>query len=181
MNRHARMMRSRRVSQKDAAYEVMEEAYLKASANGTLPAHARQIMYQARGYIQDRTGRQLDDAYFTQTLLPDYISEHDVDWDVVSDDRGHFHEPHTSRSIGLGTLAVRDYLGGLCAPAGAEIGLRPISVATHGPQAAVWDVLFIEKEGFIPLFKSVALSERYDLGSHVDQRAISRSVSLPSR
>ena len=57
INRHARMMRSRRVSQKDAAYEVMEEAYLKASANGTLPAHARQIMYQARGYIQERTGR----------------------------------------------------------------------------------------------------------------------------
>ena len=30
-----------------------------------------------------------------------------------------------------------------------EIGLRPISVATHGPQARFRDVLFIEKEGFI--------------------------------
>ena len=143
------MSRSRRVSQKDAAYEVMEEAYLKASANGTLPAHARQIMYQARRHIQERTGKQLDDAYFTQTLLPDYISEHQVDWDVVSDDRGHFHEPHTSRSIGLGTLAVRDYLGDLCAPEVSEIGLRPVSVATHGPQGRFGGVLFIEKEGFI--------------------------------
>ena len=66
MNRHARMTRSRRVSLKDAAYEVMEAAYLKASANGTLPAHARQIMYQARPGIQERTGQKLKDAYFTR-------------------------------------------------------------------------------------------------------------------
>ena len=86
-----------------------------------------------------------------------------VDWDVVSDARGHFHEPHTSRSFGLGTLAVRDYLGSMRAPEVSEIGLRPISVATHGPQGRFGAVLFIEKEGFIPLFESVALAKRYDL------------------
>ena len=36
------------VSIKEAAWAVMEEAYLKASAGGTLPANARQIMYAAR-------------------------------------------------------------------------------------------------------------------------------------
>ena len=163
MNRHARLTRSRRVSLKDAAYEVMKEAYLKASANDTLPAHARQIMYQARGYIQERTGRPLDDAYFTQTLLPEYMSDHRVDWDVVSDARGHFHEPHTSCSFGLGTLAVRDYLEQMRDPELSEIALHPPSVITHGPRGRFGAVLFIEKEGFKPLFESVELARRYDL------------------
>ena len=51
----------------------MEEAYLKASAEGTLPAHARQIMYQARAASRSAPGEQLDDAYFTQNLLPSYM------------------------------------------------------------------------------------------------------------
>ena len=50
--------REEKVTDKDAAYAVMEAAYLKASANGTLPAKARQIMYAARGEIQERTGRR---------------------------------------------------------------------------------------------------------------------------
>ena len=70
--------RSRKVSFKDAAAEIMEEAYLQASANDTLPANARQIMYAARDHIQERTGKQLNDNYFTQTLLPDYIGEHEA-------------------------------------------------------------------------------------------------------
>ena len=51
---------------------------MKASANGTLPANARQIMYAARPYIQANADRPLGsrfDQYFTQTLLPDYIEE----------------------------------------------------------------------------------------------------------
>src|SRR5262245_66179932 len=75
-----------RYTVKDAAWDVMERAYLQASANDTLPATARQVMYAARPQIQKDTGRQLDDQYFTQTLLPDYIEEHGVDWDVVFDD-----------------------------------------------------------------------------------------------
>ncbi len=70
---------------KDAAWDVMEDAYLKASGGGTLPAHARQVMYAARPTIQERTGKTLPDQYFTQTLLPDYINEHGeaTRWDVV--------------------------------------------------------------------------------------------------
>ena len=33
-----------------------------------------------------------------------------ADWDIAWDDRGHFREPHTGRAIGLGTLALQDYL-----------------------------------------------------------------------
>jgi hypothetical protein len=63
-----------RVTTKDAAWQVMRQAYLKASNNGRLPAKPRQIMYAARPAILKLTGKEaLNDTYFTQTLLPDYI------------------------------------------------------------------------------------------------------------
>ena len=77
------MTRERGVSFKEAAGEIMESAYLKVSGNGEYPANARQIMYAARPHIQKVTGRELNADYFTQTLLPDYLTETGVDWDVV--------------------------------------------------------------------------------------------------
>lgn len=94
------MVRTRKATIKDVAYEVMEQAYLKASGGGTLPALARQVMYAARPIIQEKTGKILNDQYFTQGLLPDYIEEHGCDdWNVVFDARGHFHEPHTGKGF----------------------------------------------------------------------------------
>jgi hypothetical protein len=92
------LVRSRRETEKDVAWEVMEAAYRFVSGPDGLPAGARQIMYAARGEIQERTGKTLDDAYFTQTLLPDYIKEHPeaADWNVTFDARGHLTEPHTN-------------------------------------------------------------------------------------
>lgn len=165
MNRSARLIRaSDYYNFKSAAFEVMEEAYLKASANGTLPASARQVMYQARPFIQDKMGGQpLKDQYFCQQLLPDYMEEYDVDWDIVYDDRGHFFEPHTERSFGLGTISVRDYLANVEPPKFDEPGFAAGKVRTHGPGGCFSAVLFIEKEGFLPLFEKVQLAERYDL------------------
>jgi hypothetical protein len=61
----------------DAAWQVMPHAYRIASTGGTLPANARQIMYAARADILKLTGKAtLDDHYFTQRLLPDYVEEH---------------------------------------------------------------------------------------------------------
>src|SRR5262249_7358613 len=109
--RAARMRSERKTSQKEAAWKVMEEAYLAASSNGRLPTTARQVFYKARPKIMAMTdNRPLMSQYFTQVLLPDYIEEHGVAWDVVFDARGHFEEPHTNRQIGLGTLEVRNYL-----------------------------------------------------------------------
>src|SRR6266478_6553379 len=108
-NRRAKLIRrSDYYNFKSAAFEVMHKAYMAASANGTLPASARQVMYQARPFIQEKMGGQpLNDQYFCQQLLPDYMQQYDdVDWDIVYDDRGHFFEPHTERSFGLGTISV---------------------------------------------------------------------------
>jgi hypothetical protein len=109
--RHDALVRSRRRTIKEVAYEVMGSAYLKASTNDTLPAQSRQVMYAARPDVQDATGKALDDQYFCQVLLPNYITEYGrEDWDVVFDARGHFTEPHTGLIVPLGTIDVRRYI-----------------------------------------------------------------------
>jgi hypothetical protein len=127
-------------------------------------------MYAARLSILAQTdAEQLDDDYFTQTLLPDYMSEHPgktASWDVVFDARGHFAEPHTDLMIPLGTLNVRDYIAEIRAhdigELFAQLGELQI-FTTSGPQHCFGAILFIEKEGFLPLFQRVKLAERYDL------------------
>jgi hypothetical protein len=121
---------------------------LKASGNGQYPANARQLMYAARPHIQKVTGKQLDDNYFTQTLLPDYLQENDVDWDVAYDARGHFSEPHGGSSFGIGTLDVRSYLAGFHLPSFVDAGVSQGKVETSGPSGNFGAVAFIEKEGF---------------------------------
>jgi DNA topoisomerase VI subunit B len=161
--REDRMMRSGKITVKDAANEVMEQAWLTASSDGTLPASARQVMYAARPAIQAATGKQLDDQYFTQTLLPNYMAENDVDWNVTFDNRGQFIEPHTNRVVGLGTLAVRRYLQGIGEPIVDDATLQDARVLTSGPIGNFGAVLFIEKEGFTPLLQQVQLAERFDI------------------
>ena len=156
---------------KDAAWGVMTEAYLKASADGTLPAHARQIMYAARPHIQRDADRRIGkgfDQYFTQTLLPDYMRDHPTEtegWNVVFDARGHFHEPHTDIEVPLGTLQVRDHLTQIRrhTVAGLNFNIWEKRYPTLGPKHRYGAILFIEKEGFMPLLKKVRLAARYDL------------------
>jgi hypothetical protein len=169
-NRHEAMTRTRRITIKEVAWAVMDAAYMKASDNGTLPAAARQVMYAARPDILVQTGaEQLDDQYFTQTLLPDYMAEHPgktADWEVVFHARGHFAEPHTNLVIPLGTLNVRGYIAEIRAldvgELFAQLGELQI-FATRGPQHCFGAILFVEKEGFLPLFQRVELAARHDL------------------
>ena len=107
-----RRQQPKALSIKDAAYTSMEEAYMKASANNTLPANARQIMYVARPLVLALTEGKCwkNSSYFTQELLPDYVEENPrttATWNVVFDARGHFREPYRrSARIDLGTLEV---------------------------------------------------------------------------
>jgi hypothetical protein len=164
-NRLYALTRQRTVSLKAAAWQVMEAAYLKASAGGTLPANARQIMYAACPAIQGLADRPLDDQYFTQTLLPDYIEEKGVDWDVVFDARGRMTEPHTDKEMPLGTLQVRNYLDVVGRHKVGDLSMNVWEdfYPTHGPQNRYGAILFIEKEGFAPLLQKVRLAERYDI------------------
>jgi hypothetical protein len=167
--RYAMTGGSDRTTLKDAAWKVMKEAYLKVSGPRGLPALARQIMYAARGHIQEITGEPLRDKYFTQTLLPDYIEANPdqcADWNVVFDARGHFHEPHTGHEVPLGTIEIREYLQGVAdhVVEDPKFDVREMHFPTLGPKNRYSAILFIEKEGFLPLFRAVHLAERYDLG-----------------
>jgi DNA topoisomerase VI subunit B len=165
--RRDRLASVKKVSKKAAAWEIMEEAYLKASDGGKLPAKARQIMYAARPKILAMTGMDtLDDAYFTQNLLVDYINEHPdrcADWNVVWDARGTFNEPHTGMEIPLGTLEVLQYLGER--PSFGTFTNVAFSdhFPTSGPKNRFDTVLYVEKEGFESLLKAAAIAERFDV------------------
>jgi hypothetical protein len=162
--RISRMTKEPRTTQKEAAWQVMEESYMAASGNGRLPALARQIYYQARPKIMAMTDdKELQYGYFSQTLLPDYIEEHVVDWNVVYDARGHFEEPHTNRRIGCGTIEVGNYLHAMKEPDIVPAEFSDANVDVIGPDGGISAVLFCEKEGFNPLFKAVNLANRYDL------------------
>ena len=166
--RHAHKVKPMTV--KAAAWQVMEQAYRKASSNGTLPANARQMMYAARPLIIELTGKAApwkNSATFTQGLLPDYMEAHPdqcAHWDVVFDDRGHFAEPHTGHRIGVGTLAVRGYIRGWHQTIATDLApSMPVRLNTTGPALCYRFALFVEKEGFNPLLERARIAERYDL------------------
>jgi hypothetical protein len=135
------------ISQKDAAEKVIEQAYLKARGPTPSPVDRRQVMYAARDQIQTLSGKTLDGNYFGQTLLPDFMREHPEltrGWDILSDERGHFEEPHGGARIGIGTASVRNFL--------------------RDRDAHVFKaVLFNEKEGFDTILKTSQIPARYDL------------------
>jgi hypothetical protein len=146
-----------------AAFAVMQQAYLKMSDNGTLPAHARQIFYAVRD-LSGLAGA-LRDSYLTQTLLPRYQRLHPEEtagWVVVYDARGQITEPHTGRRVDLGTLAVRTYIKEWDQTPDDAV-VVPRRIPTCGPKHRYRSALFIEKEGFMPLLEQVQLAERYDL------------------
>jgi hypothetical protein len=162
--RVSRMTKEPRTTQKDAAWQIMEEAYMAASGGSRLPALARQVYYQARPKIMELTeDKELAYGYFSQTLLPDYIEERRVDWDVVYDARGHFEEPHTNRRIGCGTIEVGNYLQAMKEPEIVPPEFSDANLDIIGPSGGISGVLFCEKEGFSPLFKAVDLANRHDL------------------
>ncbi|MCX6624737.1 MAG: hypothetical protein NTY38_27475, partial [Acidobacteria bacterium] len=118
--------------------------------------------------IQEQTEQTLRDVYFTQTLLPDYIRDHadeTAGWDVVYDARGHLWEPHTGEQIGVGTLEVRQYLRDIEGPIDLGIDSPRLnsSFPSAGPRHRYGGVLYIEKEGFLPLLERARFAERYDL------------------
>jgi hypothetical protein len=161
-DRRYRLVRSSRTTIREAAFEVMDDAYLEASGGGTLPVKPRQIMYRARPYILKRTGEaDLNRQYFSQTLLIGYMEEYDcADWDIIWDARGHLIEPHTGHEVALGTLEVRQYLGER--PSfGAQHGFKLFP--TVGPENRYRNILYIEKEGFHPILQAARLQERFDI------------------
>src|SRR5262249_43256153 len=82
---------------------------------------------------------------------------------IVWDAPGQFSEPHTGREIGFGRREVREYLA-LRPERRDTINFdRNVLYPTVGPEYRFNTILFIEKEGFDPLFAAEHLTERHDL------------------
>ena len=106
--------RVRELTIKDAAYDVMPQAYAEASSKGKYPANARQIMYAARPKVLALTGgRRWDNSsYFTQHLLPDYMRynpQGTAGWDVVFTPAA-TSPSHTLQQVRSGTPRVRRHI-----------------------------------------------------------------------
>src|SRR4029077_2837018 len=93
-----------------------------------------------------------------------YMEAYDCcEWDVVWDARGHFSEPHTERVIPIGTLEGRQYLGDRPKLGSAIAVCADALYPTTGPEDRYKTVLFIEKEGFDPIFKAAQIANRFDI------------------
>ncbi|MDB4213988.1 hypothetical protein N9741_03915 [Octadecabacter sp.] len=150
---------------KAAAYQVMEDAYLKVSDNGKYWANARQLMYAARPQILKMCkGGSFTDAYFTGKVLPAFLHDHPElteKWRIAYDKRGSLIQPHTRRTVGLGTVEV-DAFG----RHNSFIYNDPVndfSYANAAPDKRFGGVLFIEKEGFHQSIMESGILEKYDL------------------
>lgn len=153
------------VSLKDICYEVMEDAWLKASDGGRLPTHWRQVYYVARPLVEthsDSDDRELRDSTFKK-ILEAYLLDHRTGWDVVRGARGVFKEPHGKDSLALSTLGVRGYLADCDKSTDTSVPRVARRLKTRGPRDRFGAVLICEKEGFDELLQAEQIPERYDL------------------
>jgi hypothetical protein len=140
-NRASRPVRSERTTLVDACFEVIPQAYDKASGNGQYEISAHTLFYQVRPLVEEVTGEVLQSHYFEQDVLVQWEAEHGQI--TYRDARGSFREPHTGTVVPLGTREVAEY----------------------EPPEYVYDAaLYVEKEGMDPVLKSARLAERFDLG-----------------
>lgn len=157
--------KSERTSLKEICYDNMEEAWKRASDNGRLPTHWRQIFYVMRPLCEQDpdSDRPLRDQTFKQ-ILESYLADYGPGWDVLRGARGVFKEPHAAsddHGLGMSTLNVRDYLR---TPAlSSRVSPVPTRFPTRGARNRIAAALICEKEGFDELLQAELIPERYDL------------------
>ena len=131
-----------KVPQKDIVFQVLPRAIRNAGANFS----ARDLYYATRPLVYKHRnwedGKELQYSYFSQTILTEYQERHGLIPGLWRDPRGSLHEPHTGRSIGLGTIEVANY---------------------EFPEYTFDKILYVEKEGEWPKLQAARLAERYDM------------------
>ena len=144
-NRYTRPLnyyeRPPRWSQKEIVFSVLPQAMRNAGSSFS----ARDLYYAVRPLYQHHIGyewKELKYSYFSQTLLTQYQEEHGEISGLWRDPRGNFHEPHSGKSISLGTREVAAY---------------------EFPKYQFDKILYVEKEGEIPKLKAARLAEKYDM------------------
>jgi DNA topoisomerase VI subunit A len=131
-----------KVSQKDIVFEILPQAITNAGAD----FNARDLYYASRtlAYADDEweSGKELNYGYFSQTLLTEYQELNGPIEGLWRDPRGNLHEPHTGKSVALGTREVAAYAF---------------------PDYVFDKILYVEKEGELSKLKAARLADRYDM------------------
>ena len=131
-----------KVSQKEIVFEVLPQAIRNAGTNFS----RRDLYYATRplAYAHDgwQSGKTLGYDYFSQRLLTECQEMHGPIAGLWSDARGHLLEPHTGKSVALGTREVAAYVF---------------------PEYTFDKILYVEKEGELSKLKAAKLAERYDM------------------
>jgi hypothetical protein len=131
-----------KVSQKEIVFSIMPRAIRNAGANFSardLYYAARPLCYAHREWEYDK---RLEYGYFSQTLLTEYQEWRGTIAGLWRDPRGSLHEPHTAKSVALGTREVASY---------------------EFPEYTFDKILYVEKEGEWPKLQAARLAERYDM------------------
>jgi hypothetical protein len=131
-----------KVSQKEIVFSIMPRAIHNAGVNFS----ARDLYYAARPLVyadvEWEYGKRLEYGYFSQTLLTEYQEQRGAIAGLWRDPRGNLHEPHTGKSVALGTREVLAY---------------------EFPEYTFDKILYVEKEGEWPKLQAARLAERYDM------------------
>jgi len=131
-----------KVYQKEIVFSVLGRAIRNAGAHFS----ARDLYYATRplcyAHHEWESGKQLEYNYFAQTLLTEYREQHGAIAGLWRDPRGNLHEPHTGKSVPIGTREIAAY---------------------EFPEYSFDKVLYVEKEGEWPKLQAARLAERYDM------------------
>ena len=110
----------------------------------------------------------LGDAYFSAQLLPEFLQANSAltaSWRILFDPRGTLTEPHTGRTVPLGTAGVEAYTrawtNGI--DVNARWTLPEWRAETIGPHNRFAAVVSAEKEGIADLLLADGVGGRWDL------------------
>ena len=131
-----------KVSQKDIVFGVLEQAIANAGSHFS----RRDLYYATRplayDHVEWESGKELKYGYFSQGLLTEYQELFGPIPGLWTDPRGHLHEPHTGKSVALGTREIAAY---------------------EFPDYTFDKILYVEKEGELSKLRAARLAERYDI------------------
>jgi hypothetical protein len=137
--------RSPEVSFKEAIYASMAQSVVDASSGGEYPFSARDLFYAVRPLYVEHTAKRLDPEKGYDTfkgILDAYQEEHGKIDGLYYDPRGRLREPHSGRTVGVGTREIDAYAF---------------------PHLTFDKILYVEKEGIWPQPEAHNLAERYDM------------------
>lgn len=139
--RKQRQATSQGPSLKDVVALTLPQAIEDASGQGRFVFPIRNLFYSIRPLVQEYTSDELRYEYFTK-LVDEYEVEQGEIPGMFRDPRGHLVEPHGGEVVALGTREVDSY---------------------EMPPWLYARILFVEKEGLLPIFQAAQLAERFDM------------------